>query len=515
MLSPEQNYAFERFKEGKNLFITGPGGTGKTRLIETLVNYMTEKDMKYQVCALTGCATVLLNKCKARTIHSWSGIGLANGPKEKIVNKVVKSRHTVKGWKKVKVLIVDEVSMMSKKIFEILDYIGRVIKKVPQPFGGIQVVFTGDFYQLPPVGNYEDEDTCKFCFESELWTQVFPKQNHIQLTTIFRQTDSEYREILNQIRCGSLESRFIELLKSYVGRPKDELITPAKLFAVRAKADFVNQSQYVKLEGEEIIYKTESSCRLVTYMDSGKAIESEKIAYCSSLDSEFIQNELDYLANSSNRIPLLKLKVGAHVMCLHNLDIEAGICNGTQGIIKSFTTNTLGQRIPIVLFSNGITMQIDMNWIQSDEYPCLGISQIPLCLSWALTIHKIQGATLPMAEMDLGNTVFEFGQTYVALSRIERLTGLYLSAFQPNKIKANPIVKEFYAGIPVTDYAAIIIPDITSMTASDEAPANIFGRFIYTEREEKAVLLEEEEYISEGIIEDPSVMTSSVKVIQL
>jgi len=514
MLSPEQKYAFERFKEGKNLFITGPGGTGKTRLIETLVQYMNEKDIKYQVCALTGCATVLLNKCKARTIHSWSGIGLANGLKEKIVNKVVKSRHTVKGWKKVKVLIIDEVSMMSKKIFELLDYISRVIKKVPRPFGGIQVVFTGDFYQLPPVGNYEEEDTCKFCFESESWTQVFPKQNHIQLTTIFRQTDEEYREILNQIRCGSLEPRFIELLKSYVGRPKDELVAPAKLFAVRAKADFVNQAQYAKLEGEEVVYKTESSCRLVTYMDSGKAIELETIAYCSSLDPEFIQHELDYLANSSNRIPLLKLKVGAHVMCLHNLDIENGICNGTQGIIKSFTTNTLGQRIPIVLFSNGITMQIDMNWIQSDEYPCLGISQIPLCLSWALTIHKIQGATLPMAEMDLGNTVFEFGQTYVALSRIERLTGLYLSAFQPNKIKANPIVKAFYAGIPVTDYAADLSTYENKLTAMDAAPANIFERFIYTEREKTAVL-EEEEYISEGVIEEIPIMESSVKVIRL
>ena len=511
MLSPEQSYAFERFKEGKNLFITGPGGTGKTRLIETLVRYMNEKDIKYQVCALTGCATVLLNKCKARTIHSWSGIGLANGLKEKIVNKVVKSRHTVKGWKKVKVLIVDEVSMMSKKIFEILEYIGRVIKKIGKPFGGIQVVFTGDFYQLPPVGNYDEEDTCKFCFESELWSQVFPKQNHIQLTTIFRQTDEEYREILNQIRCGSLEPRFIELLTTYVGRPKDELITAAKLFAVKAKADFVNQAQYAKLDGEEIVYSIESSCRLVTYMDSGKPIEAEMIAYCSSLDAEFIQNELDYLVNSSNRILLLKLKVGAHVMCLHNLDIDSGICNGTQGIITSFKTNTLGQRIPVVLFSNGISMQIDMNWIQSDEYPCLGISQIPLCLSWALTIHKIQGATLPMAEMDLGNTVFEYGQTYVALSRIERLTGLYLSAFQPNKIKANPIVKAFYAGIPETDYAAKFDNSENNLAASDGAPANIFERFRFSESN----ILEPEDYILEDCIQENINKHSSVKVIRL
>jgi len=492
MLSPEQNYAFERFKEGKNLFITGPGGTGKTRLIETFVKYMMEQDMKFQVCALTGCASVLLNKCKARTLHSWSGIGIANGPNDKIIQRVIKSRQSVSNWKKIRVLIVDEVSMMSKKIFEIIENIGRTIKKSAKPFGGIQIIFTGDFFQLPPVGNFEEDDTCRFCFESELWSQVFLKQNHIQLTTIFRQKDPEYRKILNQIRRGSIDTECIDILKKQIGREySDEsmIVKPAKLFAVRAKADFVNQAQYAKLVSEEISYTMQSSSVLVTYMDSGKNIEAEMVGYCSQLSDSIISAEIEYLKTTTNRVPLLKLKVGARVMCLHNLDIENGICNGTQGTIIDWVSNTLGQTIPLVLFSNGRREIIDYHWIQSDEYPCIGICQIPLCHSWAITIHKIQGTTLPMAEMDLGNTIFEFGQTYVALSRVESLAGLYLTAFLPSKIKANPIVKDFYDNLIVIDYEREILS-----TSSVLLKHNIFESFSYKETE-----LVAEEYIDPNI----------------
>jgi ATP-dependent DNA helicase PIF1 len=500
MLSPEQKYAFDRFKEGKNLFITGPGGTGKTRLIETFVKYMNEHEIKFQVCALTGCASVLLNKCKARTLHSWSGIGLANGIKETIIQRVIRNRHTVSNWKKVRVLIIDEVSMMSQKVFEIIETIGRITKKINKPFGGIQIIFTGDFFQLPPVGNAEEEDTCRFCFESEIWSQVFPKQNHIQLKTMFRQKDPEYRDILNQIRYGTIDSNSIDILKKYVGRTYSEeciLVKPAKLFAVKAKTDFVNQAQYVKLEVEEVCYTMQSSSILVTYMDSGKSIENEIIHNCSSLNITEIEREIDYLKTTTNRVQVLKLKIGTRVMCLYNLDIENGICNGTQGSIIDWVSNTLGQKIPLVLFSNGRKEIIDYHWIQSEEYPCIGICQIPLCHSWAITIHKIQGTTLPMAEMDLGNTIFEYGQTYVALSRIESLSGLYLSAFHPSKIKANPIVKTFYNSLIDIDYdIETNIREDTEDTSLDlSCPKNnIFESFTYKEQPELV-----EEYIDSSI----------------
>ena len=144
-------------------------------------------------------------------------------------------------------------------------------------------------------------------------------------------------------------------------------------------------------------------------------------------------------------------------MCTVNLDIESGICNGSIGIITNFHTSHSGTSdsnipLPEVLFSNGVRRIIGMKFWQSEEYPTLAIAQIPLRLAWAMTIHKIQGATLPMAEIDIGNSIFEYGQTYVALSRVQTLDGLYLSGFQPNKIKVHPKVRAFYASIPIIEY---------------------------------------------------------------
>ena len=161
-------------------------------------------------------------------------------------------------------------------------------------------------------------------------------------------------------------------------------------------------------------------------------------------------------------------------MCLHNISVEDGICNGSQGVVVDFVGD---DAIPLVRFSNGRLMPIEPVWHQSEEYPCIGVGQIPLCLAWALTIHKIQGATLSLAEMDLGNSVFEYGQTYVALSRIRNLEGLYLSAFQPLRIRANPLVKDFYKQIPP-------IP----LHSEEAAPPteNPFSVFALTEKEADA-----------------------------
>jgi ATP-dependent DNA helicase PIF1 len=149
---------------------------------------------------------------------------------------------------------------------------------------------------------------------------------------------------------------------------------------------------------------------------------------------------------------LLCLKEGAVVMCTVNLDMDNGICNGAQGIISGFKENDKGITLPEVTFVNGIKKVLDMHYVQSEEYPAIAIGQIPLCLAWALTIHKIQGATLTMADIDVGSQIFECGQTYVALSRVQSLNGLYLSAFNPNRIRINESVYAFYSSIPEQDY---------------------------------------------------------------
>jgi ATP-dependent DNA helicase PIF1 len=449
-LSIEQKYALDKFKKGENLFITGPGGTGKTKLIHSLVNYMNQSGTNYQICAMTGCAALLLG-CKSRTLHSWSGIKLARGPIETIIKQVIRSKKTVSAWKKVKVLIVDEVSMMSKKIFELCEKIARLIRKNESPFGGIQVIFTGDFFQLPPVGDDKEEDSTKFSFESEKWFQVFPMANNIQLTHIFRQTDQEYIKILLEIRRGEISEEGKELLQKYVKRPFDKSehngAIPTKLFPVKSKVEYVNTAMFSKLEGEDNIFENIEKRNSTVYIDTNKIIEPELLLKCQALTPEEVTYEIENMNKNINIDKSLKLKCGALVMCTFNIDLEGGICNGSQGSIVEFRESSdgiPGVKLPVVLFSNGQRRVISYQYYQNEEYPTIVIGQIPLCLAWALTIHKIQGATLDMADMDLGKSVFEYGQSYVALSRIKSLDGLYLSEFHPHRIKANPLVKAFY-----------------------------------------------------------------------
>jgi ATP-dependent DNA helicase PIF1 len=445
-LSPEQKVAYQKYCQGSNLFITGPGGTGKTRLIKNFVEFSNSVNQSAAVCAMTGCASILLN-CNARTLHSWSGIKLAKGPKDKIITAVLNNRNVVKTWKRTKVLILDEVSMLSKKIFEIIEEIARIIYRSSSPFGGLQVVFTGDFYQLPPVGTDGEPDTDKFCFESPIWSKVFKLENHIELKTIFRQTDPLYIDILMQIRRGELDEDKKKILQTYVNRTYDPAnhngCIPTKLFPLRSKTDYVNTMMFSKIQENEFVFEVvrKTDCR--TILESNKALNLDVMAKCANMTSAEITYEFDQLLNNTACSQMLRLKKGAAVMCTVNLDMEQSICNGSQGIVLNIIENGPNTLI-VVKFSNGITKTISPHFWQSEEYPTLAVGQYPLCLAWALTIHKIQGATLEMAEIDIGQSIFEYGQTYVALSRIQSLNGLYLSAFYAQKIRSHPRVVAFY-----------------------------------------------------------------------
>jgi len=442
-LSKEQEAAFEKFKKGENLFITGPGGTGKTKLISHFVEYAQSTKKNIPVCAMTGCAALLLN-CNARTLHSWSGIKLAKGDQESVVASVLRNKHAVKSWKQASGIIVDEVSMLSKKLFDIIEEIARRVKKTGAPFGNMQVVFTGDFYQLPPVGTNGEPETEQFCFESSKWRDVFQKENHIELTTMFRQHDPEYISILQQIRRGELDEDKKQVLQSYVKREYVEEehngCIPTKLFPLRAQADYVNNTMFAKIKESEVVFDMVKRNQCVSYLENDKPIPKDILLACSRLTDKEIDYEMSQLVAQSPAPQVLRIKKGAAVMCITNLDMERGICNGSQGIVIDI--NSAG--LPVVKFSNGITKVIGLQWWQSEDIPTIAIGQIPLALAWAMTIHKIQGATVDMAEMDLGNGIFECGQTYVALSRIKSLHGLYLSAFHAQRIKANSKVTEFY-----------------------------------------------------------------------
>jgi ATP-dependent DNA helicase PIF1 len=439
-LSLEQQIAFDKYVKGENIFITGPGGTGKSALIRQIYNHALKSWKDIHVTALTGCASILLN-CKAKTLHSWAGIGLGQGTIDGYILKIKKNPFQKKIWKETEILVVDEVSMLSLKLFDMLNAIGKGVRGNQKPFGGIQVIFSGDFYQLPPVGDKDYIDTQKFCFESENWNSVFKSDNQIELKKIFRQTDEIYSTILNQIREGKIKRKSNDLLLQYVGREIDKnlIAEPTKLFPTKNKVEQINISKMSTLASKQQEFK-------INYLKDLEMTKSDKEVR-RQFSEQDIQFELDFLAGNIICEKELKLKIGAQVMCIINIKSEIGdilICNGSQGLITSFCETT---GCPKVKYNNGIEMIMTRHVWLSDRIPGIGVSQVPLILSWALTIHKCQGATLDAAEIDVGSGIFECGQTYVALSRVKSLNGLYLTSFDAKRIKINKKVKEYYESL--------------------------------------------------------------------
>ena len=340
--SEEQIISFNIYNQGLNVFITGPGGTGKTALIKYIQKDATRKGRNIQVCALTGCAAVLL-ECKAKTLHSWAGIGLGSGSVEQLTTKIMKNRFLKSNWKSVDILVVDEVSMMSQKLFELLDQIGKIVRKNSRPFGGIQLIFSGDFYQLPPVGNNDEPETMRFCFESPLWFDTFQLENHVQLTKIFRQTDPMYQKILNQIREGRLKRSSNDALLLRVGLSSDELmIRPTKLFPTRYKVDNVNTTEMNKLTTDELVF--DMKYRTDLEMTSTELLRRRQFT------KEQIQTELLYLKGNLRCDENIKMKIGSQVMCIVNIELDNGgmICNGSQGILIRLSE----QGLPVIRFKN-------------------------------------------------------------------------------------------------------------------------------------------------------------------
>ena len=445
MLNEEQNQVFEKYKKGENVFLTGPGGTGKSFLIKKIVNHAEENERNIQVCALTGCASILLN-CKAITLHRFAGIGLANKPIPTILEELFKKKYKLKKWFKLKCLIIDEVSMMSLKILLLLDAIAKKVYNKPNiPFGGLQVIFSGDFYQLPPVMSQDDEkEASMFCFEHPLWYQLFPQENQIILKNIFRQDEEQFLKVLKYVRRGKITPSTKATLESRVfNKEQLEEIRKTKVLTIinpyKRDSDLINAKCYNELGDVEKHTYTINFLKAIKKKE--EAIEDELHNLMLS-SNESLKHDYEFLANNIMAEKKLELKIGTHVMCIANIDLNSinQIANGSQGIVIGFE-----QGLPLVKFNN-IEKPITIGYYvwNSETNKNVCVSQIPLIYAWGITIHKAQGVTLGQAIMDIGKNIFEYGQTYVALSRVKTLEGLYLTSFDFRKIVANPKVKKFY-----------------------------------------------------------------------
>lgn len=450
-LTDAQKYAYQKVMSGENVFLTGPGGVGKSAWIKYTIAQLALRGIKYQVCALTGCAALLLGIKGTRTIHSWAGIFTARGTINEVIARTVKRVPIHLPIRETHVLFVDEVSMMSRKIFKIVDRVCQIIRRNKRPFGGIQVIFTGDFYQLPPVPEPNDEDTKFFCFDCPEWQATFKLENHIQMNQIKRQDDPVFRDILNNMRLGFITDEQELTLLQYINRPYNPQdhngILPTKICPVRRAVDKINNDMYDRLETEEYIFDCQIRSDITTYED-GEPFDEITRELCANMTGADVERCMEQLLTVARTPDKLKLKVGCAVMCTYNVNIEAGIANGSQGVVLGFLKGTDGKVAPNVRFSNGIEMILPWVRWQHTDYPCVVMRQYPLCLSWAMTIHKLQGATVDVAHIDLGSSIFEYGQSYVALSRLRTLDGLFLANLVRSKIKANPRVVEFYRSIP-------------------------------------------------------------------
>ena len=416
---------FESYLNEENIFITGPGGTGKTYAIKQIYEHAISNNRRICVTALTGVASVLLD-CNATTIHSWSGIGISNKTETQIINKINRSKFYKHNWENTDILIIDEISMMSCKLFELLNKIGQVIRSNKKPFGGIQLIFSGDFFQLPPV-----KETI-FCFESELFNNTFDKI--INLTKVFRQNDNIYKKLLLNMRKGLISKKSIELLNSkMIDENFDKSTTNiTRLVPTKSKAFEINSYFINNIKDKKYIYKR-------TYKESSEnlnKIEKIKLGLMSETEKE---SEYNYIKESTLTEENLVLKKGAYVMCIANLDLGLGIANGTTGIVVDFSP----EKLPIVQFDKHKITIGKKEW-KSENVPGISVFQIPLILAWGITIHKAQGLTLDKAIIDIGKDLFEAGQMYVALSRIKSLEGVYLKEFNINNLKINYKVLNYY-----------------------------------------------------------------------
>ncbi|CAN8097453.1 unnamed protein product [Discula destructiva] len=460
--------------KGKSVFFTGPAGTGKSVLMRAIIAQLKKKYAKdpdrLAVTASTGLAACNIG---GMTLHSFSGIGLGKDDVATLVKKIRRNAKAKNRWLRTKILVIDEISMVDGDLFDKLSQVGRTLRNNGRPWGGIQLVITGDFFQLPPVPDHNTRDI-KFAFEAATWNTSI--DHTIGLTEVFRQKDPVFAQMLNEMRLGHISDETVKTFRS-MARPlgAEGGIEVTELFPTRSEVEQSNQRKLRELPGE--LYRYDA-------MDSGDPLIRDK------------------LLSNMMAPKVLELKKGAQVMLIKNIDDT--LVNGSLGTVTGFSTEAVfeisggypgdereddevdpsvkkrlaafGRELdksagpdkkkwPMVQFHavDGTSrMMLCTSEPWKVETPTGEVQasreQLPLILAWALSIHKAQGQTLARVKVNLGK-VFEKGQAYVALSRAVTQEGLQVLNFDKQKVMAHPRVVTFYQKLYSAESAAKPDPD--------------------------------------------------------
>ncbi|CAM9503832.1 unnamed protein product, partial [Heterosigma akashiwo] len=452
-LTEEQSRAADlALDEGQSIFLTGAAGTGKSHLLKYIVQQLEARNRNYAVCAPTGVAAINVG---GSTLNSFFGIGFGTGSLPNLIKKVAKNKDAVERMDRTDVLCIDECSMLSSYLLETLDHVVRRLRRngtfADEPFGGMQVIAVGDFFQLPPIykaqgrGYDDDGDMDRdrswrpFCFDSPVWSDLglLEHKRKFELKEVQRQDkNSRFVAFLNKVRVGDIDERIIQdfnakcMISPAHPLPTDGIV-PTRLYVLNKDVDAENESRLAELDSEEVICMARDEWR--ESMPTG-TLASVKKNMKDSIGLEMPDE--------------VCLKVGAQVMLTRNKDLKRGLVNGSRGVVERFVEGSDGGPIPVVRFDSGRVLEVKK--VEAVRYNpqggpgCLVRRQIPLKLAWAVTVHKSQGTTLTRALLDI-SSAFEYGQCYVALSRVRTIDGLWLE--RPAKlhnIMVSPQVMEYY-----------------------------------------------------------------------
>lgn len=400
-----QKEAMEILKMGCNCYVTGAAGSGKTHLVNEYIKFLKNKGVEVGVTASTGIAATHMG---GMTIHSWSGLGIADTLTEYDLESLEEKKYLQDRIKNTSVLIIDEISMIHHFRLDLIERIARHLKRNQLPFGGIQVILCGDFFQLPPVSRAGERESL-FSYKSETWKKLNLKICYLEEQ--YRQKDDTLTKILNGIRSGTLNEESFSHLKSRFNVNFGNSIVPTKLHTHNVNVDGINDFELNKLAGAMFTFAMEEKGR--------KAL-------------------VDALKKSCLAPETLRLKVGASVMFVKN-NFDAGYANGTLG--KIIACDNYG---PKIMLTNGkiITPEKESWVIEEEGKTKATITQYPLRLAWAITVHKSQGMSLDFVEVDLSQS-FERGMGYVALSRVRTLAGLKLLGLNKNALEVREDITLF------------------------------------------------------------------------